>query len=223
MHTYLLPLAEKFTANANVEFGEQMKRYMKNHFEFFGIKQAPRRVLFKAFLAEQGVPTWENTIEIAQELYIQPEREYHYCAIELLMKHKKSWTSDSLDFFVWMITNNSWWDTVDYISADLIGVFFQKFPDHTHEITWDWIQSPNLWLKRTAIIFQRKYKRETDEKLLFRNVEACANEKEFFIAKGIGWALRAHAKTFPDQVIAFVETVPLQALSKREAIKNITI
>lgn len=221
MHSYLEPLQQKLEANANPEFALQMKQYMKNHFEFFGIKQSPRRVLFKSFLKENGLPDWTLVPELVQELFIQPEREYHYCAIELMIKFKKKWEEHDLELMEWMLLNKSWWDSVDYISADIVGVYFQRFPHLMQEVTWKWVQDSTIWLKRTAIIFQRKYKTKTDQALLFRNIEACIHEKEFFITKGIGWALREHGKTFPREVIAFANAFPLQPLSRREALRKL--
>ncbi|MGB0524097.1 MAG: DNA alkylation repair protein [Flammeovirgaceae bacterium] len=222
MHAYFQPLQAAFSEHANPAFALQMKQYMKNHFEFWGIKQAPRRTLFKAFLQEHGLPAWEMLTELIQELYVQPEREYHYCAIELMIKFKKKWTADELELIEWMLVNRSWWDSVDYISADVVGPFFQRFPTLMHNTCQAWVKSDNLWLRRTAIIFQRKYKSKTDQELLFQTIEACAHEKEFFIVKGIGWALREHAKRFPEQVLEFVHAVPLQPLSKREALKHLS-
>lgn len=220
MHSYFAPLEKTFRDHRNPEFAEKMKAYLKNHFEFFGIKQSPRRALFKEFMKAEGLPAWEDTKELIQELYIEPEREYDYCAIELMMKFKKQWKEEDLDFMEWMLANNSWWDSVDYISADIVGAFFLKFPTLIHDATLEWINSDNFWLKRTAIICQRKYKTKANLPLLFRNIESCIHEKEFFIAKGIGWALREHAKTFPDQILEFVHSRPLLPLSKREALKH---
>ena len=220
MHNYLIPLQNQLEQAANPDFAEQMQRYMKNHFEFFGIKQGPRRQLFKEYMTSSTLPNWDEVTEIVQEMYTQPYREYHYCAIELLMKYKKVWDYDTLSLMKWMVINNSWWDTVDYISADLIGVFFQKFPELMHENAKAWAQDKNLWLKRTSIIFQRKYKLKTDKTLLLENIEYNVHDKEFFIAKGIGWALREYGKTNPNWVKAIAESLPLQPLSKREALKH---
>jgi 3-methyladenine DNA glycosylase AlkD len=49
----------------------------------------------------------------------------------------------------------------------------------------------------------------------------CANSKQFFIQKAIGWALREYAKTNPTWVKNFVQDNPLPSLSKREALKRL--
>jgi 3-methyladenine DNA glycosylase AlkD len=49
-----------------------------------------------------------------------------------------------------------------------------------------------------------------------------AEEKEFFIAKGLGWALRAYSYIDPKAVKKFIKDHPeLTPLAKREGMKAI--
>jgi len=84
-----------------------------------------------------------------------------------------------------------------------------------------WLASGNMWLQRTALLFQLKYKTGTDVELMFQIIRQLAESKEFFIRKAIGWALREYSKTNPAAVMNFVESHPLSNLSKREALKVI--
>jgi 3-methyladenine DNA glycosylase AlkD len=61
--------------------------------------------------------------------------------------------------------------------------------------TSKWMQTSNIWLKRTAILFQLRYKTKTDEVLLYNFITQCSESDEFFIKKAIGWALREYSKT----------------------------
>ena len=85
------------------------------------------------------------------------------------------------------------------------------------------IRSPDLWLRRTALLAQLKWKEETDPELLGKLILRVAHEKEFFIRKAIGWALREYAKTDPAFVRAFVAANgdALSGLSRREALRNL--
>jgi 3-methyladenine DNA glycosylase AlkD len=78
-----------------------------------------------------------------------------------------------------------------------------------------------MWLNRSSLLFQLKYKQKTDTALLASYIETLAPSKEFFIRKAIGWILREYAKTNPDWVQEFVDTHELSGLSKREALKAI--
>ena len=74
-----------------------------------------------------------------------------------------------------------------------------------------------------AIICQVGAKENTDAARLFQFCEARAFEKEFFIRKAIGWALRQHARVDPGAVARFVieHRDHLSGLSYREATKHI--
>ncbi len=83
-------------------------------------------------------------------------------------------------------------------------------------------RSDNVWKRRTAILAQLRSKHATDRKLLADVVEPSVDEPEFFLRKGIGWALREFSKTDPVWVIEFIATHSgLSGLSRREALKHL--
>ena len=81
--------------------------------------------------------------------------------------------------------------------------------------------SGNIWLQRTAILFQLKYKQETDTTLLASTIRQLCHTDEFFLNKAIGWALREYGKTHPDWVLDFTEKTVLHPLSRREGLRII--
>ena len=218
---YIQSLIALHQQHADPEKAREMKRYMKGQYEYFGIQAPQRRALLKQFLAEQGLPPASELQSIVRTLWAAPQRELQYVAVELLIRFKKSWTPEWLPLFETLITAKSWWDTVDFISSDLVGELFRRFPEQIRPTTARWMDSGNMWLQRTALIFQRRYKHQTDRELLFDYCTRCAGSKEFFIRKAIGWALREYAKTDPAAVVAFVKSHKLSPLSEREAVRRI--
>ena len=99
----------------------------------------------------------------------------------------------------------------------------QQQPDCGKKMMKEWISEENLWLRRTAILHQLIRKEKTDSDLLFSFCLQRAHEKEFFIQKAIGWALRDYGRTNRAAVKQFVETnrAVLAPLSIREALKHI--
>jgi 3-methyladenine DNA glycosylase AlkD len=83
------------------------------------------------------------------------------------------------------------------------------------------MKSGNIWLQRTCLIFQLKYKDDVSTELLSSFIKDLSNSKEFFIAKAIGWSLREYSKRNPSWVLDFVQNNTLQSLSRREALKRI--
>ncbi len=222
---YLTPLKELFETHANRENAEHMKRYMRNQFEFFGIKTPNRKALQTEFLEKNGFPPDELLLPVIKELWELPQREYQFFAVGLMEKVLKSRKplpkplQEMIALFEYLITTKSWWDTVDGIAIRLMGLFFQKHPGFIKPFTAKWIQSDNIWLQRTAILFQLKYKEKTDEALLFNTIKQLTDSDEFFIQKAIGWALREYSKTYPQRVTKFVQETQMAPLSKREALK----
>ncbi|MED2256361.1 DNA alkylation repair protein [Brevibacillus parabrevis] len=149
------------------------------------------------------------------------EREYQYVAMDLLEKRKKQLTPEHLPWIVHWITTKSWWDTVDYLAAHTTGKLFSLHPELIRPNVTAWVQGDDIWLARTAILFQLSYKAKTDQKLLFSLIESGAASNQFFIQKAIGWSLREYAKTEPEAVRGFAERTVLSNLSKREALKHL--
>jgi 3-methyladenine DNA glycosylase AlkD len=218
---YVTSIKERFQAAADPVKAQPMKKYMKNLFEFLGITKPQRIPLKKEFLKKERLPGVERLEGIIKQLWELPGREYQYFAFELVEHYRKQLKEQDIELLEYMITNKSWWDTVDFIAANLVGAHFKQFPRLVGPYTARWLASGNMWLQRTAILFQLKYKTGTDVELMFQIIGQLADSKEFFIRKAIGWALREYSKTNPAAVIKFVESQPLSNLSKREALKVI--
>ncbi|KAL6055369.1 DNA alkylation repair protein [Balamuthia mandrillaris] len=86
-----------------------------------------------------------------------------------------------------------------------------------------WNHDENLWIRRTSIIYQLKYKHDTDTQRLFRYCKNRMHEEDFFIRKAIGWALREYSKSNPALVHQFIEEHQheLSPLSKKEGGKHL--
>ncbi len=221
MNAYYVPLHKLFLQHANKANADAMKAYLKNQFEFFGIKTDERRVYCKNFLDQYDTPDLKQLEEVVMDLYNQPQREFHYFAIELMLKLKNHWTLKTLKFFEQLIIKNSWWDTVDLIAAHCIANLYLKFKDETLVYINKWNDSENRWLIRTSIIFQNNLKSKTDSQILFTNIKKHTGSNEFFIQKAIGWALRQYARTDSKAVVKFCKNTQLKPLSYREAMKHL--
>jgi 3-methyladenine DNA glycosylase AlkD len=139
-----------------------------------------------------------------------------------LEKHAKKAKKTDIDVFESLITTKSWWDTVDYLASHTMGDHLARHPELIPEYTERWITSDDLWLRRTAILYQLRYKQKTDAGRLFEYISRCKDEKEFFIRKAIGWALREYSKTDEQSVREFVAVSRLSPLSEREALKYVS-
>lgn len=220
MHSYLQPIAQALYEKANEERARGAAAYMKNQFAFLGIPMTERRKLCKAYLKQYPLPHYEDVAVIVIELWQLPEREFQYFAIELLAYYKKIWPVEVIHIMEYCLTHKSWWDTVDFLATQGTGPYFKLYPSQI-EITRQWNQSNNFWLQRSSLLFQLKYKTDTDTGLLSSYIKHLVGSKAFFIRKAIGWVLREYAKTNQAWVKQFVASHHLSPLSKREALKHI--
>ena len=119
-----------------------------------------------------------------------------------------------------LIVSGAWWDHVDELSHR-VGELLLGWPTRVRPVIAGWIGADDLWLRRSAIICQLGAKTKTDLALLADAITTNADDREFFIRKAIGWALRDYAYTDPDWVRTFVEHHRLSPLSRREATKHL--
>ncbi|MBI1780853.1 MAG: DNA alkylation repair protein [Sphingobacteriales bacterium] len=220
MHPYTKGLITLYKKHGNKEQAEGAAAYMRNQFEFFGLKATDWRNLFKTY-TNKNLPSFTDVPLIVEELWSLPQRELQYAAIELLALYKKEWTKEVISLIEFIIVNKSWWETVDHAATELTGPYFKLFSSETKRITGKWNSSDNFWLQRSSIMFQKKYKKDTDTALLSKYILAHKKSKEFFVQKAIGWALREYSYVDAEWVSDFVKQNKLAPLSEREALKRI--
>lgn len=222
LHPYLAPLYERFRSEADAANAKAMAAYMKDHFPFFGIKTPQRRALMKEHFALHGTPALDELPGIVRSAFAYPEREMHQVGVDLLIKFAKQLGPEHLPFVEEIIRSKSWWDSVDAIAVHVAGAILKRYPNEIAAWNKRWVTSPDMWLNRTAIIYQLNWKADTDQAMLFANVDRHSARSEFFLRKAIGWSLRSLGETDPKAVLAFVRSRTLSPLSEREAIRKLT-
>ena len=219
----ILDLTHRLMLKASVEGNRKpMERYMKNHFEFYGVKSPARKGVLKEVKNQMKGFDNETIFAIVEELWTHPNRESQYLALDLLSYRKKYWNDNYLNRIENLITIKSWWDTVDGLAPNIAGSIFIKNENIRHHWIEKWNNSDNMWLNRSALIHQLRYKSDVNLDLLFALVETHVESKEFFINKAAGWALRQASKFHPARVKEFIDNHPnLSNLTKREGSKYI--
>ncbi|MDG1333924.1 MAG: DNA alkylation repair protein [Crocinitomicaceae bacterium] len=207
--------------HANPEKAVNMANYLKNQFDCYGIKTPVRNEIQKEWFKKVKLANL-NHWDITYNLWSQDQREYQYIAIDLLKKTPAKLIQIEDDKLLEeIITTKSWWDSVDLIASNYVGKYFLKFPEQIEPVIGRWRKSDNMWLNRTCLIFQLKYKEKLDVELLTSLIDEMKLNQEFFIQKAIGWSLRQHSKYDPDSVREYLKTSGLKGLALREASKYI--
>ncbi|MEV0748525.1 MULTISPECIES: DNA alkylation repair protein [unclassified Streptomyces] len=196
--------------------------YMKHVAPFLGIPTPRRRALSRSVLAGTARPAEPDCAAIALRCWALPEREYQYFAIDYLRRHVAHCSSGFVPVLRRLVTTVPWWDTVDVLAAHVAGPLVAADPELRRTMD-EWIEDDDLWIVRTALLHQLRFKEATDARRLLGYCLRRADHPDFFIRKAIGWALREYARTDPEAVRDFVDSARdrLAPLSVREATKHL--
>lgn len=220
--TLLERLTATYAAAADPERALSLRAYMKDIAPFLGLTTPDRRALSRTVLAGTPRPDEADCTAVALRCWRLPEREYHYFAVDYLRHHVTRLSSGFLPVARHLVSTVPWWDTVDLLACHVVGGLVAANPKLRADMD-AWIEDDDLWIARTALLHQLRYKDTTDTERLFAYCVRQSGHPDFFIRKAIGWCLREYAKTDPEAVRDFVarERGRLSPLSVREALKNI--
>jgi 3-methyladenine DNA glycosylase AlkD len=203
-----------------------MIAYLLNQFEFLGLAAPVRRAAVK----EIGKVKWQSSVDllaVAELLWQKPQREYRYTAVDLLRQHGAQLSVNDLPALQALLLQDAWWETVDGLSAVIAEVMHAAVQQKTNAaVTMDvWLKHPSHWVRRSAMLHQLGWRLDTDTTRLFGYATQLADEKEFFIRKAIGWALRDYARWNPQAVTEFLvqHRARLSGLTVREAAKHLQL
>jgi len=177
-----------------------MQAYMKTDMPFYGVPK-PLRAPIARELKKRFPPS--TAIEYRQhvsDLWALPHREEKYLAIGYAESFRQFISFDQVDLYERLIVEGAWWDFVDEVASHLVGRVLLDDQKRMRPVPRTWIDGSDMWLRRTAIISQLGHKEKTDWPMLSDFCLRRAHEREFFIRKAIGWALRDYARVEPDLV-----------------------
>ena len=203
----------------------QQQAYMKSAIPFAGVPMPQVRRLAKQTLTDHpplDKDSWLTTIAAIWEG--ARYREEKHVALEMLAinKLRKRWLEPGdLPLLKNLIVSGAWWDFVDPLSIQHVGYLLTHFNAEVQPHMYKWAEEDNLWVRRSAILCQLKFKGDTDTNLLQHAIQHSMSDNNFFARKAIGWALREYSKTHPDFVQHYIKTQGknLSALSIREGSK----
>jgi 3-methyladenine DNA glycosylase AlkD len=204
-----------------------MQAYMKSTMPYWGVQTPDQRRLFRAIFAAHPLASFEQWRGTILTLWREAaHREERYAAIALAGDHRygEYQTLDALPLYEELIVTGAWWDLVDGLASHQVGGHLRRYPEPMRQTMLAWSRDPDRWKRRTSILCQLGSKAATDEALLYACIEPNLADRDFFIRKAIGWALREYAKASPDAVRRFVRehNPALSPLSRREATRHLS-
>ena len=201
-----------------------MQAYMKSAMPYRGVQAVPFRQALRPIFAAHRIATFEEWRDTVLALWREARyREERYAAIELA-GHSQSrpfQTLEALPVYEEMIVSGAWWDLVDALASHQIGGLLRRYPREMSATLRKWSAGDDIWKRRAAILAQLGFKGSTDCALLFDCIRPSLGRPEFFLRKGIGWALREYSKTDAAEVLRYLRRHEkrLSPLTQREAVK----
>lgn len=207
-------------AEADPKRAPGQQAYMKSALPFFGVPvprarritiDAARGIRDAAVLRDAAVRLWDGAVA----------REQWYAALALLALRPHRGDPSILPLIEKFVRGGQWWDITDEL-AHRMAELLDADAVAMSAVVRAWMTDENLWIRRLAILSQLGRRERMDRQLLTDVIEANIADRDFFIRKAIGWALREGARTDPDWVRAFLTGHPaLSPLSVREASKHL--
>lgn len=202
-----------------------MQAYMKSEMPYHGVQYVPLRQAVRPLFVKHRLETFEEWRDTVLALWRQAcYREERYAAMELVghASSRTFQTLDALPVYEEMIVSGAWWDFVDALASHQIGGLLRQYPREMASILRGWAKGDDIWKRRAAILAQLGFKKSTDCRLLYDCIRPSLGRPEFFLRKGIGWALREYSKTDASEVLRYVRAHEnrLSPLSIREALKR---
>lgn len=207
-------------AEADPKRAPGQQAYMKSALPFFGVPvprarritiDAARGTRDAAVLRDAAVQLWDGAVA----------REQWYAALALLALRPHRGDPSILPLIEKFVRGGQWWDITDEL-AHRMAELLDADAVAMSAVVRAWMTDENLWIRRLAILSQLGRRERVDRQLLTDVIEANIADRDFFIRKAIGWALREGARTDPDWVRAFLTGHPaLSPLSVREASKHL--
>jgi 3-methyladenine DNA glycosylase AlkD len=217
-------IREALAGEADPGKAAPMQAYMKSAMPCRGVHSPEQKRIFRRVFSRHPIASraaWNETVAALWDEAAYREERYAAIALTGAAAYRAYQTAEAIPLYERLIVSGAWWDYVDELAIRRIGPILRAQPALIRPLMLAWSRDEDLWKRRSAIICQVGAKAETDRDLLKACLEPNLSDRDFFIRKAIGWALREYAKTQPAWVHAWVVERDLSGLSRREALKNL--
>ena len=207
-------------AIANEEEARNMSKSVREQFDFLGIKVVSRREVTYPIFDRNPPKDGDELFKRVNDMWSIPYRELQYAACDYLFRHRDLLGGQHLSLLKKLIKTKSHRDTVDVLASCILGRLVSRLPALRSQINV-WIRDPNIWIRRSAILFQFQFREYTDWDMLKNFCAHCAKDEESYIKSSISKALSEYARINPQEVRRFVLSMPFSSQTTQEILKNL--
>lgn len=199
------------------------RAYLKSDLRFYGAGVPQIRQAGADFAKAHPDLTRSELRAIVDALYASRWHEYRSVSIALLGRYADRLREKDLPWLGGLVRRSNTWAHADWLAVDIIGGLVERDPPHALKRLSAWATDKNLWVRRTALLAQIRIVSHgsVDFELFAKLAYEMVDDREFFIRKGLGWALREVGKSRPELVYGFLRDHrgQVSGLSLREGAK----
>lgn len=155
---------------------------------------------------EEADYNWELFKYLSYEsVYWEVKQLGFLYATKVAKKHGPEWTWNAIEALIPIVDNWAFSDTI----ASLIMQVLKKKPEATLAKLRTWNLDANKWKRRNSIVGLIAYGKKQENVVAFSEVldliVPLIDDAEYFVQKGVGWALRELYVAYPPETLAFMQ------------------
>nr|WP_294871056.1 DNA alkylation repair protein [uncultured Pedobacter sp.] len=185
-----------------------LKSYIGTQYEVIGLSVPMQRSILKTGYTfsilplQDQLPVWDAIWKNADVYEVLSQCIYFIERNLLKLDVKEVW--EIVRLWVKKIDN---WAHSDELS-DIYAHLMEKIPEEIYSQYERWNKSENPWERRQSLVgmllYSKKRKTLLPAAKLLDMVEPLIADKDYFVQKGLGWALREIGNIYPDEAMAFL-------------------
>jgi 3-methyladenine DNA glycosylase AlkD len=174
------------------------RRYLKSSLTHLGASVPEVRRAARS--AARQVSSHDELLGLVEALWAPPVHERRLCAALVLDYRAEMLGPDDLPLLQRLVREGRTWALVDVLAVNVLGRLLVHRPDAAAELD-PWAADSDFWVRRAAVLSQiRPLQAGASFERLGRYAGSMLEEKELFVRKAIGWALRETARRRPGEV-----------------------
>ena len=182
------------------QFAEDIKRYIKSPYEFYGIRVPEIRQLAEHLYDEHNL---KDFYKVFNRLWKSNYHEEMSLALYTLQLYEEDFDLGTYNFLKPKLEDIKSWDQIDAISCFIIGKILLKNPKLEKEMM-KLSKSKNFWVRRIAIVSTLPLIKSGNIELTMKLATDYIEDTEPYIQKATGWMLREAGKIEPERVKKFI-------------------
>ncbi len=194
-------------AGADADKAASYQRYFKEPVDYYGAENKQLKQYLQELITRVR-ETWTlaDAVAFCRTMVKDKHMEPRGVGYQVVAHFVPSAGPELLpDIRGWLEKTCGNWGLVDNLAPSVLGPLLDRYPDLIPEVV-EWTASPNLWLRRGAVVafvplVRRKKKYQA---VAYRLARRLLDDEEDLMHKAVGWLLREAGKEDPARLEKFL-------------------